>query len=272
VKSFKATSPDGVTLAAYETGNPAGPEILLIHGFNQAHLSWQRQLDDPALTDNFRIVAFDLRGHGASDKPLAPEHYTEDNCWANDVAGVIAAAGLKRPVLCGWSYGGRVITDYVRHHGFGRLAGINFVAANTKDDPAFAGPGLGHVARMLSDDLAENIAGTRAFVRACFERQPAQADFDVMMAFNMVVPAVVRKAVRARTPNPGDLLPTLRLPVLVTHGANDTVSLAARSHFAAGQIPGAKLSIFEGIGHAPFWEDTPRFDRELAELVRAANA
>lgn len=268
MKSFKVTSPDGLALAACETGNPAGPEILFIHGFNQAALSWQRQFDDPALTEHFRMVAFDLRGHGASDKPPAPAHYTEDARWAGDVAAIIAAAGLRRPLLCGWSYGGRVITDYVRHHGFGGLAGINFVAASTKDDPAFVGPGLGHVARMLSDELADNIAGTRGFLRACFALQPPQADFEIMLAFNMLPPPAVRQAVRARTPNPGDLLPTLRLPVLVTHGAADAVSLAARSRFAAAQIPGARLSIYDGIGHAPFFEDMPRFDRELAEFAR----
>jgi non-heme chloroperoxidase len=270
--SFEVTSPDGLTLAAYECGNPRGREILFIHGFNQAYLSWSRQLEDSALGEEFRMVAYDLRGHGASDKPLEPERYTEDKRWADDVAAVIAAANLSRPVLAAWSYGGRVVTDYVRHYGFDKLAGINLVAASTKDDPAFAGPGLAHTGGMMKDDLAGSFAATRAFVRACFALQPAQDDFETMLAFNMAVPPRVRKAVRNRKPNPGDMLPTLRLPVLVTHGADDAVSLAARSHFAAGQIPGAELSIYEGIGHAPFWEDTPRFNRELAEFVRKANS
>ncbi len=271
MRSFQVTAPDGLTLAAYDCGNPKGREILFIHGFNQAYLSWARQLDDPALCREFRMVAFDLRGHGASDKPFEPERYSEDRRWADDVAAVIAAAGLKRPVLAAWSYGGRVVTDYVRHHGFGGLAGINLVAASTKDDPAYAGPGLAHTVGMMQDDLAVSIAETRAFVRACFALQPTEEDFETMLGFNMVVPPRVRKAVRNRQPNPGDLLPTLRLPVLVTHGADDSVSLAARSHFAAGVIPGAELSIYEGIGHAPFWEDTPRFNRELADFARRAH-
>jgi len=85
-----------------------------------------------------------------------------------------------------------------------------------------------------------------------------------------VVPPAIRAAVRNRTPNPGDLLPGLTLPVLVTHGADDHVSLAVRSHYAASVIPGAELSIYEGIGHCPFWEDTARFNRELAAFVRRA--
>jgi len=271
MRSFTVTTPDGLTLAAYECGNPDGQEILFIHGFNQAHMSWVRQFDDPALGAEFRMVAYDLRGHGASDKPAAPECYTEDKRWADDVASVIGAAGLKRPVLVPWSYGGRVVTDYVRHHGFENIAGINLVAATTKDDPAYVGPGLGHTAAMLQDDLAVSIAGTRAFLRACFARQPAHDEFETMLAYNMVVPPSIRKALRSRTPNPGDLLPKLRLPVLVTHGAVDDVSLVARSYYAAETIPGATLSVFEDIGHSPFWEDAPRYNRELAAFVRKAN-
>lgn len=272
MQSYKVTSSDGLTIAAVECGNRSGPEILFIHGFSQCHLSWMRQLADPAMAAEFHMVAFDLRGHGASDKPAGVESYTDDRRWADDVAAVIAATGLRRPVLVGWSYAGRTITDYIRHHGLGSVAGINFVAAAVKDDPAFFGPAFAYSLDMMSEDLATNIAGTRAFLRACFERQPTQDEFETMLAFNMMVPPAVRAAVRQRTPNPGDLLPALRLPVLVTHGDRDQPSLLARSQHTAAQVPGARLSVYEGIGHSPFWEDAPRFNRELAAFVRAANS
>ena len=69
--------------------------------------------------------------------------------------------GLQRPVLVGWSFGGNVICDYVRSSGTEALAGINFVAAGTKSDPAFFGPGRNNYPGMYSDDLATNIASTR---------------------------------------------------------------------------------------------------------------
>ena len=56
------TTPDGVPLAVYEAGDPAGPEILFIHGFSQSALSWQRQMTSAALA-RFRLIAWDLRGH-----------------------------------------------------------------------------------------------------------------------------------------------------------------------------------------------------------------
>ena len=63
-----------------------------------------------------------MRGHGNSDKPLEPQMYKDSKAWANEVQAVIDAAGLKRPVLVGWSYGGRVIGDYLTIHGAARLA------------------------------------------------------------------------------------------------------------------------------------------------------
>jgi pimeloyl-ACP methyl ester carboxylesterase len=66
------------------------------------------------------------------------------------------------------------------------------------------------------------------------------------------------------------MLPRLALPVLVTQGALDRMILPAFGRFTAETVPGARLSLYESAGHSPFWEDAPRFNRELAELVRAA--
>src|SRR5262245_59474489 len=56
-------------------------------------------------------------------KPLEPEKYKESKAWADEVQAVIDAAKLKWPVLVGWSYGGRVIGDYLAIHGATGLAG-----------------------------------------------------------------------------------------------------------------------------------------------------
>ena len=72
----------------------------------------------------FRMVTYDLRGHGASDKPLESQRYKDAKLWADEVQAVMDGVGLRRPVLVGWSYAGRIICDYLRHHGQGRLAGL----------------------------------------------------------------------------------------------------------------------------------------------------
>src|SRR5437588_5016169 len=170
-KSISVKTPDGLTISAQEWGNPQGPEILLIHGFGQSHLSWMRQVNSD-LAKEFRIITYDLRGHGNSDKPLEKAPYHDNKAWADEVKAVMDAAGLKRPVLVGWSYAGRGPPDSVWTRGAGRLAGINFVDANIKADPAFVGDNLKNLPLMASEDLATNIAATRDFVHGCFSKQP----------------------------------------------------------------------------------------------------
>jgi non-heme chloroperoxidase len=269
-KPLVVRAPDGVTISAQEWGNPSGPEILFIHGFSQASLSWQRQVASD-LAKEFRMVTYDLRGHGNSDKPLEPEKYKESKAWADEVQAVIDVAKLKRPVLVGWSYGGRVIADYLRIRGAASLAGLNYVDAVTKSDPSFFGDGLKVQPLMLSEDLATNIAATRTFLHNCFEKQPTQEEFETMLAFNMMVPPKVRANMGGRTLSMDETLQALKLPVLVTQGAADRLVLPAAAKHTVATIPGAKLSIYDGVGHAPFWEDTTRFNAELATFVRAAN-
>jgi non-heme chloroperoxidase len=60
------------------------------------------------------------------------------------------------------------------------------------------------------------------------------------------------------------------VPVLVTQGSEDKLVLRGLGELTAAVVPGARLSMYDGIGHAPFAEDAPRFNRELAEFVRAA--
>jgi non-heme chloroperoxidase len=105
-----------------EWGDPAGREILFIHGVAQSHLSFVRQMGDD-LARNHRIVAYDTRGHGASDKPVDAAFYHDPGRWADEVQAVIEAKQLRRPVLVGWSMGGRIIGQYLAVHGDARLGG-----------------------------------------------------------------------------------------------------------------------------------------------------
>lgn len=269
-RSVAVTTPDGVRISAQEWGNSQGPEILLIHGFSQSHLSWLRQVRSD-LAREFRMVTYDARGHGYSDKPAAPEYYKDARRWADEVQAVIDQVGLRKPVLVGWSYGGRIINDYLLNHGSGRIAGINFVAATAKSDPALFGPGLRFLRPMSQGDLATNIEATVGFLKACTAKPLPREEFEMMLAFNMLTPPVVRGHMGGRPAPYEEMLKSLRVPVLVTHGTEDQLVLVGMGRYTAATVPGAKLSVYDGIGHAPFWEDAARFNRELAEFVRVAH-
>ena len=270
LKAVSVKTPDGLTISAQDWGNPNGPEIVFVHGFSQSHLSWIKQVTNSELAKEFHMVTYDLRGHGNSDKPLEPERYKTGKYWADELNAVMDATGLKRPVLAGWSYGGRIMADYLTTYGSARLAGLNYVDAGQKSDPSFVGPNLKNLPLMASEDLATNIAATRAFLRDCFSIQPTEGEFETMLAFNMMVPPKVRLGMGNRVLEVDDMLRSLKLPVLVTHGSEDKNSKLIAAEYTAKMIPGAKLSVYQGIGHAPFFEDAPRFNAELAAFVRSA--
>jgi pimeloyl-ACP methyl ester carboxylesterase len=89
----------------------------------------------------------------------------------------------------------------------------------------------------------------------------------------MVTPQHVRSAIGTWPANieaTNTAMRMVKCPVLVTHGLADAVVLPASAERSLSLVAHAKASWYEGCGHSPFWEDTPRFNRELADFVSAS--
>jgi pimeloyl-ACP methyl ester carboxylesterase len=276
MKTHAVRGGGGLRLHVREWGKADGPPILLIHGWSQNHLCWAKQYES-ALAGEFRLVAYDLRGHGMSEAPLEPEHYTEDKLWADDVAAIIGELGLDRTVLVGWSYGAFVICDYIRTCGQDRVAAINFVEGVTRlGETAFGtliGPAfLDHFVDATADDLPTNIRAMRSFVRACVVKPVSDDDLEAAVCWNVVVPAAIRANLAARELDYDDVLRALGVPLLVTQGRADTVVLPAMAEHVLATCPTAEASWYEGVGHVPHLEEPERFNRELAGLARRVPA
>lgn len=272
MKAHKVTGGGGITLHVEETGNRRGQPILFIHGFSQCRLAWEKQMESDLARD-FRLVAMDIRGHGLSDKPR--DAYGDSKLWADDVRAVIEALRLDRPILSGWSYGGLIICDYVRVYGEDRIGGINLVGAVTKigTDPAFAliAPAfLGIAPGFFSNTVEESVKSLEAFMRLCVHKAPSPRDYYFFLGYNAIVPPHVREGLFSRKLENDDLLPRLSAPVLITHGQKDGIVLPAAASQHAAAIRHAKLSLYPAVGHAPFWEAAPRFNRELRAFVKSA--
>jgi non-heme chloroperoxidase len=261
----------GLRLHVREWGRVDGPPIVLVHGWAQNHLCWAEQYES-TLADEFRLVAYDLRGHGMSDAPADAGHYTDAGLWADDLAAVIDHLGLERPVLVGWSYGGFVICDYLRTYVQDQIGAVDFVAAAVKlGESAFGtliGPGfLDHFADATSDDLPTSIRGVRAMVRAFPARPLPAGQVETLLCSTMAVPAGIRAHLMAREIDGDDVLRTLRAPVLVSQGRADRGVLPAMAEHILATCPSAEASWYDA-GHTPHLEEPERFNRELAVLAR----
>jgi non-heme chloroperoxidase len=263
MKSHRVAGGGGTQIHLVETGNPRGRPILFIHGTSQCWRTWSRQMSSD-LADDYRLVALDLRGHGLSDRPR--EGYTDSRLWAADVNAAIQALGLDHPILCGWSYGPLVILDYIRHYGEDGISGINLVGAITKlgSDQAMSvltSGFLSLVPGLFATEVEESVGSLDSLLRLCFA--PSAEDLYLMLGYNVSVPPYVRQALFSRSFDNDDLLPKLRKPVLITHGADDAVVKPAAVDQHKAAIAHAQIQMMANAGHACFWDDAAAFNRRL---------
>jgi non-heme chloroperoxidase len=267
--TYEIQGAGGVRLHAREWGRPDGPEIVFIHGWSMCDLCWTKQTSSQ-LADEFRIVTFDLRGHGLSDKPSGAEHYNDGQLWADDLAAVLEQTGLERPVVVAWSYGGLVACDYLRVHGDDRIAGLELVAGAVQMNPSFdhIGPGLlENSGGACAFDLATNISAIERFLHACTADPLPDDEFRSALGWSMVVPPKVRRGLFVREVDGRAALAALTAPVLVTHGTVDEIILPSMVDDVVRSCDKVEVSRYEGIGHMTFWEAPDRFNRELAQFA-----
>lgn len=264
------TAPDGVTLAVQETGDPDGLAVILVHGLLGSRLSWDAQWRSPAL-QRFRLIAFDLRGHGQSGMPVTPEMYREGHRWADDLDAVIRATGAKRPVLVGWSLGAAVITNYLAGHGDDAIAGVVYAGGVIELEAAQLVPQPSVYERMASADLRTHLAGERDFIGLCFRRRPADDAFLRLVATAAMASGVMQNAVHGMNVDADKGLRALRKPILHVYGAHDALVRPEASFARAVALaPQSVLHLYPDAGHAPFAEAPERFNIDLVNFVEAA--
>ncbi|WP_152045719.1 alpha/beta fold hydrolase [Aureimonas psammosilenae] len=100
---------DGLQLATLDAGSPTAPVVVLVHGFaSSLRVNWVEPGWVETLTaGGYRVLAFDHRGHGQSDKPHEAALYTPQ-CMASDIRALMRHRGVERAALFGYSMGARV--------------------------------------------------------------------------------------------------------------------------------------------------------------------
>ncbi len=265
MKTHRIAGGGGVQLHVVETGYPQGRPIVFIHGASQCCLQWTRQMNSSLVKDH-RLVALDLRGHGLSEKP--PNGYNDSKLWADDLNAVIQGLNLDHPVLSGWSYGPLVFLDYIRHYGEDRLGGLHLVGAVTKlgSDQAISvltPEFLNVIPQFLSTEAETSVRGLEGLLRLCFAQQPSASELYLMLGYNVSVPPYVRQGLFSRSFDNDDLLPKIRKPVLITHGAADAIVKPAAVDQHKAAMPHAQVQLMANTGHAAFWDDAPGFNQRL---------
>lgn len=243
----------------------SGSPILFIHGFPISGEMWYATAD--ALSDRFRCIVPDLRGHGRSEvsESISMTEFSED------LAALLDALDENGPVaVVGLSMGGIIAFEFFRRYR-SRVAALGLI--NTRAN-AESPEGVERRRKMAEAALRQ---GTGAIVELmisglfgpAFPRE--QRDFwqQRMSATPDVGAAAAALALGARRESYSTLA-EIDVPTLVVAGDRDTITPVATLREIHDGIRGSRFEIFENCGHVPPVEFPERFCRLLAEFLASA--
>ena len=251
---------NGVRLACDDVGE--GPAILFIHGFMFDRTVWRSQV---AAFERWRRIAPDLRGHGLSE---APERDYGMATYADDLAALLDALGVRRTVLCGLSMGGYIAFEFLRRHR-DCVAGLAIIGARAEaDSPARRAKRNIMIARARksgSKALADELAPKFLAESASNEIKKQLREMMAHTSLNGIVGAL--EAMRDRP----DSTPLLRklagVPTLLLIGERDARTPRASMQAMADQIPGANFYVIPDAGHAAPIENAAAVTSRLREFL-----
>ena len=257
---------DGVKLAYVELGE--GRPLVLVHGWSSSIDWWRFNVED--LSQDFRVIALDLRGHGDSDK--CPSGHTIEQ-YARDVRELVAGLGAEDALMIGWSMGSMVLWNYVMQFGRGQARAMIFVGQSARDlkTPDF------DLALMTHDDLHEWMLAVQtdrpAFLAQLMRDTCKHIPPDEFLAWMsddyQRCPAHIA-AVALYHQTTVDSLPAFKLidfPTQVHFGTDPKMYELAQGEYIAREIPDCELVVFEESGHVPMIEEPEKFNATVKEFA-----
>jgi 3-oxoadipate enol-lactonase len=238
------TAPDGTRLY-YETLGEGEP-LLLVSGQGLDHTSWNGIRDDFA--NRYRVIVYDQRGTGQSDKPPAPPYSTRG--FAQDAVALLDHLGIARAHAYGYSMGGRICQWLGIDHG-GRIGTLVFGATTPGNVHGVHRPA--NVDAVFTQPPADPQEALEA-LGAMFYSPEWIAAHQEAVKDTLQIPPIPEYArwlhyLASEGHDSWDLLPTISAPTLVIHGSEDQVNPTANAYLLAERIPGAKLSLVQGGRH-----------------------
>jgi pimeloyl-ACP methyl ester carboxylesterase len=260
-----------------------GPAVVLIHGILGSRRSWAQLVS--LLELDFTVVAPDLFGHEGAPSP--GRDYSLGG-HAGRLRDLLDALGIARVTLVGHSLGGGVAMQFawlfpercerlvlISSGGLGRDLGLILRAPTLHGAewvlPLVSAAWLHRGGQLLARRLGRFGLRSGANIEELWRGYVSLGDAAVRRAFLATIRTVADP--RGQTVSALPRLPALaHLPVLLVWGARDRLIPVAHGIAAQQAIPGSRLEVFEGAGHAPHLSDPPRFAALLREFVAATPA
>lgn len=256
--------PTGVRMHVEARGPVDAPALVLLHGYSDSGFSFSRVL--PLLPADRRVIVPDLRGHGRSSHPVGG--YGMD-ALATDVLALLDALDVEAAVVVGHSMGS-LVAQRIATLAPERVEALVLVGSAPSIHGLAGLDEFREAVGTLVDPVQEEFV--RAFQESTIVRPVPPEFMDGVVAESLRLPARVwRDLLTGMVEAPVVAPAEIRARTLILWGAEDGVFGRDQQEHLLELIPGAHLSTYEGVGHAPHWEEPRRFATELAAFLDGGN-
>jgi len=273
----KSVIVDGTVRLNYlEAG--AGKTIVLVPGWSQTAEQFRFQLEGLAAT--YRVIAFDMRGHGDSDKP---GHGYRIHRLAQDLYEAMATLDLKDVTILGHSMGCSILWCYVDLYGPARIAKFAFCdqASFLTTNPKWSAQQVADYGSIFTPESVtdtanalagpDGVAATVGFLKAMVTSSMPADQFEWIVELNLKMPrsAAADLLYSHCHQDWREQLPRISLPTLFIGGKNSLVPCSCIA-WNASQVAGSQLQIFEANekgSHFMFIENPAKFNGLLSSFI-----
>jgi pimeloyl-ACP methyl ester carboxylesterase len=241
----------------YQDGGQGSP-VLLGHGYSATGRMWDGQR--AALGDRYRIISWDMRGHGQTESPSDPAQYSAALTVA-DMRALLGHCRVERAVVGGLSLGGYVsLAFYLAHPEMVRALVI------CDSGPGYRNAEARAAWNARAHERAAELETKGLDALAGRSREMREAMGHHVSAQGLAHAA--RGMLAQESPAVIDGLATIRVPTLIVVGDQDGPFLAP-CEYMAKKIPGARLEVIAGAGHASNLDQPAAFNRVLLGFLQS---
>lgn len=254
-----------INISYNDEGAEGAPIIIFVHGFPLNKSMWDKQIN--ALKDNYRVIAYDIRGHGNSE--VGKIDFSID-LFVNDLLSFMDALKIKKTVLCGLSMGGYIALNAIENYSDRFTALILSDTNCTADSPEAIEKRMNNIVSIkengiekFANDLIPNLFAPESF-KSNSEEIVAVKEMIVKTAKSSLKKSLHALAERQETCSK---LAEIKVPVLILVGDEDKITPPEAAKAMHEKIDIALLSIIGQAGHLSNLENPKEFNSQLKKFV-----
>jgi len=248
-----------------DEGEHGSPSIIFIHGFPFNKSMWKLQQEE--LKDNYRVITYDIRGHGNSDAGTGDFSI---ELFVKDLLILMDTLKIDKTVLCGLSLGGYIALNAVENYPERFIALILSDTQCTADTPEAKEKRIKAIENIkktgvekYADESLENLFSPESFMLRKAEIA-AVREMIVKTSEQSLCNTLNALSVRKETCSK---LTEIKMPVLILVGKEDKITPPAAAHFMFENIKGSFLNIIEHAGHLSNLENPGEFNIQIKQFI-----